>query len=96
MGVKKSIAIMMTEISECHIVAYATVAMDKFILLYLLLLRRLKVSKFMTSTLLNLIRMIPHNTIKCRLTLLPILFYKNPEMNMLEILGQIHWSNIIR
>jgi len=62
MGMKKSIAIMMAEISECHIVAYATVAMDKFILLYLLLLRRLK----------------------------------NPEMNMLEILGQIHWSNIIR
>ena len=50
MGMKKSIAIMMAEISECHIVAYATVAMDKFILLYLFLLRRLKVSKFIILT----------------------------------------------
>jgi len=50
MGMKKSIAIMMAEISECHIIAYATVAMDKFILLYLFLLRRLKVSKFIIST----------------------------------------------
>lgn len=61
MGYKNSISSAILKMSDCHLVAYATVTMDKCILLYLLLLRRLK----------------------------------TPEKSMLEILGQIHWSNIL-
>ena len=46
MGMKKSFNRMMAEVTECHIVAYATVTLDKIVLLYLFLLRRLKVSPF--------------------------------------------------
>ena len=43
MGYKNSISSGILKMSDCHLVAYATVTMDKCILLYLLLLRRLKV-----------------------------------------------------
>ena len=50
MGMKKSFNRMMAEVTECHIVAYATVTLDKIVLLYLFLLRRLKVSPFEITT----------------------------------------------
>ena len=56
MGLKKSFNRMMAEVTECHIVAYATVTLDKLVLLYLFLLRRLKVSPFeITSIIIKLI-----------------------------------------